>query len=521
MAFSIIQAGTGLQFLDTEGALTTLTLPANVTLRSDVPPRFLVYGNFVFLVNTPSTPLTIDAAGTVRPVTPSPPAIAPTVSAGTVGTLSGTYAGIRVTFLIKDADGNVIAESDFSPASNSVTIALKNLRVDNIPTSSEAISARRLYRPTTSGTTLFPWLDVDGNTITSVQDDLADAGLSLIAAPILGNPPHLTHIREWRNLLWGVGDIAIDTLVFTRPEAFYSWPVTNSIPVPGSGSDTFGIRALMPRREALGVGRRDVIWQVTGDTVDDFSLVKLSENTGIESQESVAIYRDVVFWLWKDGVYQWDANGINNISDMAVGSWFNTDSYFNQNLFSSAFAVFDVTRLKYRLYLAAAGSYVVDRWIEYDLSTKTWWGPHKTAAFTPTSSFLLTDAADKSRAIAGSRSGFIYQEGDAAADDGLGIDFEVQTRAYDGNTPHYEKFFGELSVIGKKQERGIMTITPHVGYLGAERSPVFVYDMTKGRERLGRIGVGKFAQLTFKHTQADEPVELYGFQAPFHIVGNR
>jgi hypothetical protein len=522
MAFSIIQAGTSLQFLDSNQNLSTLTLPSNITLNSNIPPRFVIFGNYVTIVNTPNFPITVDTSGTVRPLTPKPPATAPILSVGTAGGLTGTYAGVRVTFVVKDINGTVISESDFSPASPSIVVTAQNILVTNIPTSLETISARRLYRPTTLGTVLFPWLDVDGNTVTSVQDDLADAGLSLLPAPLLGTPPRLTLIKEWRNLLWGVGDQDIDTLVFSRPEAFYSWPVTNNIPVPGSGKDKFGIRSLMPRREALGVGRRDIIWQVTGSTVDDFALVKLSENTGIESNESMVVYRDTVFWLWKDGVYQWDDTGIVNISDSGVSSWFNTNNYFNTNMFSSAFAIMDIVRLKYKLYLASAGSTTIDSWVEYDLTTKKWWGPHKTDAFSPTCVFQLSDEADKITTVIGSESGFIWKEQSIATDDiSTPISIDVDTKNYDGGGPDFDKFWGELSMMGKTQTSGVLQITPKVGYLGSEARPVIVYDMTKGRQRLGRMGVGKNLQLNFKHSIAGEPIELYGFQIPYHIIGHR
>lgn len=522
MAYTLIQSGTSLQFLDTDGGLSTLTLPTGVTLSSSLAPHWVVYGGFAILVNTPSVPLTIDATGTVRPLTPLAPKTAPVISAGSSGSLSGTYAGVRYTNIIKDTNGRLIAESDMSPASNSVVISSKFLKVASIEISSDPISARRLYRTTTGGTTLFPWLDLDGNTLTQVQDDLSDAGLSLIAAPTLGQPPHLILLKEWRNRLWGVGDTDLDTLRFAEADAMWSWPTDNSIGVPGAGRDQFGIRALMPRREALGVGRRDLIWQITGQTPDDFSAVKLSEILGVESQESVVVYRDTVWWLWKDGVYQWNDEGFTNISDGKVKSWFSTDDYFNRDMFQFSFAVFDPTRLKYRLYLAAAASTSIDRWVEYDIQTKTWWGPHKTDAFSPTSAFLLADAEDKVRAIAGSSSYYIWQETATATDNiQTPIDFDVTTRFFDANLPDLEKAWLEPSLMGKVQSAGTLNIYPKVGYLDAVAQAVIQYDMTSGRQRLPRLGQGKLLQLRLQHSTAAEPVELYGVELPYSVGGRR
>lgn len=522
MPVTLIQSANTLQFMDEDGNLTDLTLPTNATLRTDTFPRWQAFAGQIILVNTPNFPLAINSDGLVRAFVPKAPKTAPVLSAGGSGTLSGTYAGVRYTFIVKNASGELIAESDFSPPSNSVTIANKQLKASGVDTSDDYITARRLYRPTTDGTTLFPWLDIEGNTVTEVQDDLSDAGLQLLAAPTLGNPPNLYLIKEWRGLLWGVGTTDPDTLRFTLADAYWSWPATNSIPVSGTGRDAFGVISIVPRREALAVGRRDQIWQVTGTSSDDFRLIKLAENTGIESNESVVVYRDTAFWLWKDGVYQWDGEGIKNISDPKVSSWFNTDSYFNRDMYPFSFAVFDNNRLKYRLFLAAAGTTTVNRWVEYDLTTKTWWGPHKTDAFTPTCSFVRADEADKERPVWGSSSGFVWQEQSTATDSidtGIAIDFD--TRYFDMDASDLEKYWGEMSMFGKVQSAGTISITPKTGYLNATAQTPISYDMTKGRQRLRRLGVGKLMQLNFQHSTAGEPVELYGFQLPFNVVGRR
>lgn len=489
-------------------------------------------------MNTPNVPLTVDINGTVRPLTPAAPSTALTVAAGTSGGLTGTYGGLRYTYLIKDAIGNVISESDFSPPSNTVTITSQKLQVTGVSVSPESpVNARRVYRPTSNGATLFPWFDIDGNIVTTAQDDTPDAALSIIGAPTNGTPPRLTLVKEWRNLLWGVGDTQPDTLLFTQAGSMWAWPAANSIVIPGTGSDQFGIRGLMPRREALGVGRRDIIWQITGSDSTNFSSVKLAENLGIESNESIATYRDTVWWLWKDGVYQWDDSGIKNVSDLGgVKSWFTTGNTFNQNMFQFSFAVFDPIRLKYRLFLAGAGSSVIDHWVEYDIESQTWWGPHLTNAFSPTCALPLADVSDKVTAVTGSSSGFIWQEQSTPTDDsGIGIPLSLDTKFFAGDVASiatfqgtttamsdFEKYWGELAVVGKAQiNGGTLIITPKTGYLDAVPQDVIAYDMSQGRQRLRRIGTGKLMQMNFSHSTAGESVELYGFELPYSIIGRR
>ncbi len=395
MSLAIIQTGAALQLMDMLGGLTTLTLPTGVILRTDVPPRWVVNGRYLVLVNTPSEPLTIDATGTVRLLTPKPPRIAPILTGPNAGGLSGTFRA-RMTFVIQDVFGNLISESDLGPFSAPVVIAAKSILASNLDISPDQVTGRRLYRTTDNGAVYFQWVDLDGNVLTSVQDDLSDAGLSIVAAPVLGTPPRLTTIAEFRGRLFGTGDVDIDHLRYTEAGIQYSWPAENVIEIPAVGSDEFGIVGLLPRREALGVGRRNTLVQITGsgaenaDGVVDFDRVILSKELGIESQETMKVFRDTAYFLWKDGVYAWGSEGITCISDGSadgrgnVRSWFTTNSFFNRDKFTKAFAHMDANTPKYRLFLASAESDVIDSWVEYDINERTWWGPHETTLFSPT-----------------------------------------------------------------------------------------------------------------------------------------
>lgn len=523
MSFSLIQSGTALQALDTSGNLTSLTLPTGVTLSSALIPRFAVSGRYVVMVNSPSRPITIDGNGTVRVLTPRPPGLPLTLVAGSAGALSGTYKAVQ-TFRILDTKGNVIAESDYSPPmTTGVAIASKLLQATGLDLSTDTVSESRLYRTTTGGSTYFPWISVDGNTQTSSPaDDLSDAGLGLIAAPKLGAAPDLSLIAEWRGRLWGVSKVNIDHLVYTETGMMYAWPTSNDLLVPREGSDARGVTALIARREVLGVGRRNILHQVTGNTAADFRLVKVSENVGIESQETVKVYRDAAYFLWKDGVYKWDTSGVTCISDSKVRSWFASDSYFNRGTFSSAFALLDPLRNRYLLFLCSAGSSTIDRWVEYNIEDKTWWGPHKTDAFTPSCSLIVPDANDTLIPMIGSTSGFLWQNQSTRTDGAAtAIDLSVTTKFHDGQTPDIMKYWGQPAIIDKVQSAGTLTITPYVGGLNAVAGAPISHDLTLGRERLRRLGDGRMVSLNFRENTAGQDVELFGYELPFHELGRR
>ena len=527
MPFAVIQAGTSLQSISTAGALTTLTLPTGVTLSSSLAPRFAIFNRYVVMVNSSSRPITIDAAGTVRPLTPKTPATKMTLATSGSSTLSGTFLA-KQTFLILDDDGNIIAESDYGPLSGSsgaITSAFLSASDIDLSTDTSSISGSRLYRTVTlgDGSTLFPWVDLDGNTQISVIDDLADASLSLVAAPTLGAAPDLTLIAEWRGRLWGAARNRIDYIRWSEAGLMYAWPATNEALVPKLGADSRGVIALAARKEALGIGRRNGIHQVVGTETNNFRIIKVAENAGIESQESVAVHKDEAFFLWKDGVYQWGAGGLKNISDGSVRSWFTTDTYFNRARFQYAFAMIDTNRLKYRLFLANAGDSVENRWVEYDLQDKTWWGPHKTDAVTTlTSAFIIPDADDVLLPVIGNSTGYVWKEQSTATDStATGIAFDALTKFHDENTPDIEKYWGHLSVLGKAQSAGTLTITPTVGYLNASAGTAISHTMSTGREKLRRLGRGKMVRLNLTHSTAGQPVEIYGYEIPNHEIGRR
>jgi hypothetical protein len=522
VSLAVIQTGVDLRTLSDTGVVSDpLVLPTGVTLRSDIPPRSVVFGRYVIWVNTPSRPITIDSTGTVRLLCPRAPRTAAVLTDVSGGGLTGTYGGVRYTNIIEDSTGHLISESDFSAASNTVSLAADYLNAASLDISPDDISARRMYRPTNGGAVLFQWLDVDGNIVTSVQDDLADAGLSLVAAPILGTPPDLTLIAEFRDRLWGVGRLTVDDLNYSEVGLMYAWPADNVFPIPSVGSDNLGVKALMPRRESLGVGRQNQLCMLTGEDDTNFRVARLSQNLGVISQESVAIYRDIAYFLWEDGVYQWGDDGIFSLSDGRVRSWFTTDDEFDRTHFQYAFGHVDPIRLKYRLFLEDPDG--VMKWIEYDLVNKTWWGPHLTSAFTPTSVFTLLDGDLVPRPTVGGSNGNLYRE-QATRTDGTvtAIALDVITKRYAGDEPDLNKYWGETSIIGKVQDRGTMNVAVSVGELNATTTQTLQWDMTKNRQRLARAGTGKHLQMEFTNSEVGRDAELYGVEInPVHVLGRR
>lgn len=526
MAYTLVQGGSSLQLVNESGVVSTLTLPTGITLATDRVPRFARFGRFVVMVNTPNRPIMVDEFGKVRVLVPYAPGTEHTIAGTNAGGLTGSYRS-KQTFLLRDEFGNTISESDFGPGQQTaVSITAKTITLSALNISSDDVNGSNIYRTINGGSVYFLWRELDGNTQTTVEDDdLADLAMSIFAAPTLGTPPDLTLVAEWRGRLWGAGRTIKDDLRYTEAGTMYAWASGNTITYPKVGADTRGITAMFARREALIVGCRDSVKKITGTGNRDFRFVDVSDETGIESQESIAVWKEDAYFLGKAGVYKLDANGVTCISDGRVRSWFTTDTYFNRSRFQYAFGYIDPVRLKYRLHLANAGDSTNNRWIEYDLQDGSWWGPHKTTAFTPSCGVVVADSSDKLLPMVGSTTGFLATESATPTDiidSTAGIDFDVVTGYDPQGSANSTKYWGRLSVMGKVQTAGTIQVTPYVGYLNAAAKLAMNYAMTVGSQIIGRLGIGELLKLRFQHSTAGEPVELYGYEVDdVHEMGIR
>ena len=528
MSFYAVQGLSTVYQYTTAGTSLALTPPTGVTIDSTLRLRGAVMSGAAVLVGSPSENIAMDSSGILRRLCPRPPTVGPIIAGGSSGTLSGTYQ-VWVTFKIKDSAGNILAESDFSPASNSVTIASKMLRATSIPTTSEQIPtgtsfSRQLYRSTTDGSVKFPWLEVDGNTITSVEDDLSDAGLSLVAAPTdLGMPPKFDLIVEWKDRLWGKSVNEVDILYQSGIGKSYAWPISRTIPIPPRSADLVGISGFLRRKDELGVGRRSALHKIVGTNITNFTRQVVTDRLGIWAPDSCVTIDDVGYFLGSPfAVYAWGPTGVANITNERVKAWFDTDTYFNRAEFDNAIGMYEPATHSYILFLSAVGSTDLDRWIQFDIATGAWWGPHKTAAFTPYGGTALHDANEVQIACWFGSDGKLYKQQTTKTDGASsGIDFDVTTNWFSGNTPDIFKTWLNPSIISKIQSASTLTVTPSVGGLDASAGTAISHDMTLGRQMLRVLGNGRLARLRMQNSTAAQPVVVYGLELPFFENGRR
>ncbi len=530
MPYYLLHAGTSLQRMSTDGTITTLPLPSGITISATRAMRTAILNRRLVIVRAPSKNLLFDPATLgLYPLTFTAPTVALTSAAGAVGLPSGTYR-YRYTFARKVA-GVVVSESGMSPASTPLTVTSKAIDLSVIAASADATcNCRRIYRTLTDGADYYNVADLNDNTTTTLTDTQADYDVQLLPAlDIASNPPGADStdsfriVTAWRSRIWASPTLYPDRVYFSESDQPCLWGASSFFSIKPEGLDQFGIIGFLDRRDELGIGKRRSLWKIVGDTRASFQPIRIAEGVGVLSAMSIVTIRDRVYFLSDDGVYEWGPEGAISLSSPKVHPWFNTDDYFNRTLFPVSFGVWNQKHDTYELHLAAAGNTVLDRSVSFDLQGRKWLGPHRTSAFSPTCGGLMEDADGRLWPVLGASSGYLYRgNSTSASDDGTPIAFDVLTAAHHNGDPDLTYFWGELSVLAKREESGgTLIVTPTVGELNDPAQAPLLHDLSAERTREAILGVGRLLQLRFENAENNQPLDLYGYKLPVHVVGRR
>lgn len=526
MSSTLIATTAGITLMAPDGSTVDLTLPTGVSMTTNLL-RAAVLDRIVLLTGATSLPIFGDINNNLYPARlpiPTKPVLA-TSGTGYTGTVRA-----KVQFLIKDAIGNILAHSEMSEASDALACSNQGIQY-TLPTSPDpAVNARRVYRTATLGTNYFADFDVDDNTTTSITNSHSDASLAVEATDsgdFVTGPSDLDLVVAHGGRAWGRTKNEPDTLYGSAIDDVSSWPII--IPTYPHGADFSGITGLGKRRDDLVVLKRKTIQKLVGDSEDSFRMVQVAQGRGCVAPGSVVVIDDVVYWLDSDGVWTLKGDTIECISDETVRPWFSSTTYFERTLFANAFAGYDPRKRSYDLFLSAAGSTVIDRYVSYDILTGRWFGPHKIAAFTPVSTCVSLDSGGNPIMLltsSGSGVGNVYRAVPDNYSDGTtgatsAIVFDVMGKFHQGNKPDYTHAWLQPTIFTKKDSAGTLTVTPYVGQLDASAGTAQSHALTAERERIARLGVGRLCQLEFTQSTDGQGVELYGYHIPYITLGRR
>lgn len=521
-AYTLVITADKLQVLGESGTYSELPLPDGVSFTGK-PARVARLKNRLVITTAVSVPIWVGADLIPRILALPTPSTPPSLAVGSAGTYSGTRKA-KVSFIVRASDGTVVAESPLSSPSTAVVFTNDVINVSNIavPPSNSPVTDRRLYFTADGGETYFHAFDIEGTTTTTVSTTISDASLSLTEASdeLVQAPVDLDLPTVWKNRVWGKSK---DSVVGTAAGFIDRWP--NGFPVD-EGTDSFGITGFIPRKDEMAIGRRNRVYRLIGDDEDSFALPNLTEGIGILAPASCLVIKDIGYWLANDGVYVWDAQGVRSITDDTVRPWFNSDTYFTRSRFDDAFACFDPIRNRYVLFLPPVGSQDFTSWIEFDISSSKWFGPHTTdmgVAFT--AAFVAPDANNVLRLIASGDDGYLYAltpdtYTDGATDDEIAL--RILGKFHFGDDPDDTHVFLQPTIFMKPQSGKSLTVKGHVGNTTSQSANYTqTADLSKDRHKLPRLGVGRICQIEF--TQASDGAEsaILGYLIPYNNLGRR
>lgn len=535
----LVQGGTTLYRMTPGGALTTLS-PGVSLFGASTPCRAAILSDYVVIVNGLTYDVYLDAFDVIRPLRLEPPATPPVVAEGTLTGSSwtdGVYQA-AVSYKIKDAYGRTIQESALGPAGTSAafTVATSMALTSVAVSPSSNVNARGIYITAAAGSVFYPWLDIDDNTRTGIEEHytLTKTGTSALPTVQIGStPPNFKLVCAWKDRVWGVPRVDVDALRWCEERVFYNWPEENEIIIPLKGTDTTGVNAFIPRRDALGLGRLGALHRITGDSNDTFQRDKIAD-VGVWSQASVVVVQDTAYFLGfsagRFGFYEWSDAGVTPISDAQVDNWLNSTTYFAKAYFNVCEGRYNIDTDAVEFALTAVDSTVLDRWVSYHVKTRSWYGPHTTAAFTlsaagttNTREGVLTTSAGAQISVFGGTDGYLYKRDSSTANDhDSAVDFNCDLPFLSAGVPDYEKVWGQPTVHSRVETADdTLLITPRVGGLNAVAKISLSHTLTKGRERLSRLGQGRYVQLNLRHNVAAKGVRIHGLELPYTVRGRR
>lgn len=532
---TLLVTTSGLQLIGSNGTLSTIALPAGILPVSGQPASIAALNGNVIVAGPFSQALWVRPDLSLSILSLPKPGAPPVLSSGGAGVYAGTRQA-RVQFLIKSG-AQIQGYGPLSDVSTAFTYASQKQTISSIPVSTHpSVNARRIYFTVTNGANFFFAFDINDNSTTSQTVDIADAALSLVAVDptqYVTAPNDLSLVAVWKDRVWGKS--GIDTLVGTASGRVEQWNL--AFPIHPKGVDTLGITGFLPTRDELAICRRNLIWKMTGSDETNFTLVKLVEGKGCIAPASCLVIRNTGYFLSDDGVYSWSPGGVSStgmwspggvqsLTDDLVRPWFTTDTYFNRAGFANAFAGYDPVRHQYVLFLPVAGgsTTVMNRWITLDLNTGKWFGPHQTAAgVTFAGAAVAPDTNNVLRLVLGGSDDYLYAFTPGTFTDGASsaIAFDVKSKPHWGDSPDLTHLWQQPTILTKKDVGGFLTVTPSLGDIGASAGTAQSHDLTKERERLSRLGVGRLATLEFTQNTNAQGVELYGYEVPYVTLGRR
>ena len=331
-----------------------------------------------------------------------------------------------------------------------------------------------------------------------------------------GSPPRGNYVVAHKNRLWMFKG---SRLYFSDLMDVESWPILNFIDInPNDGDSGTG---MYPSGDYLVITKSRSVWLLVGDSIDTYSVRRLSAVRGCLAPRSLTMINDMLCMVSDDGVYFSDFTQTVLASERLRLTW----EGLNHRRLSQAVTWFH----KQKLYvcLPSAGSMVNDTTIVFDTLRQAW---YVIAGWGISANTLWTEAGRQVMLMGHSTEGQVSELDRGKNNAGLPIDAVWESKHFDMGYPDIVKRFRDITFMVTPDIQDVPLEVQFIVDGGTPTAPITV--IVPGRPDKGVeviridpsvVGVGYARSIGFRVRQAtlDAAVGIRGMAMYFYPVADR
>ncbi len=246
----------------------------------------------------------------------SAPTNAPTVSVGTSTGLTGDYK-VVYTYARK-VGGSLVAESNPSPQSSTITLSNQSLQVGVTPASDPQVTHIRIYRTVAGGSTFLYDREIPASS-TGTETNTTDTSLGSAVEYDNDPPPSGVNVVasafSYNRIFLGVAN----KLYFTKRHRPDSVPTTYYIEI---GTPHYQIMGIIEWAGTVFVFTKEGIYYLQGDTPSSFTLVRTMATRGLYSTKGLVATDKGIMYVSYDGLYAFNGQVEVKLTDQKVDALF-------------------------------------------------------------------------------------------------------------------------------------------------------------------------------------------------------
>lgn len=372
----------------------------------------------------------------------------PTPSAGLIAAGTPGFSGS-----FNYAVGYLNTNGFFGPVSSEVNISTAGTQIAlsgfTFPLGF-GITAAVVYRTSPSGSDLFRIGYVPFGNATFV-----DTGLAL-SAQLAPDAIYFTlapkYLEIFQNSLFMSGFPSTPGSSITPSSVVYSESGTPENILENNNFETRTndgdiVRGMKAYQQSLYIFKERSFHRLTGDNSSNYVLNEISDQYGCLSNRCIAVYEDVLLFLDRKGICEWNGAGVRIVSTPVE------PIFLNMNLTAArdnAVAIHNRLRNEVWFGIPVDGATLNNMTVVYDYYSKAW---TTFQGFNPSSLAVIRGPFDQSRAFYGSYEGSVhFSSASIFSHNGTPMTFKVQTQYYNqlgqSITSQWRRLFTNTSVVG-------------------------------------------------------------------------